>query len=263
MTDTRFVLAFFGIRQSPGGVEDILSLTEKWFVTLGFSPDKLGIDGKGHSGKVGDFRRNRSKLRKSGFESVTGFSLRCSFPESNVSGMEYYAAASVAFSSDDGGHIVTATPVSPTMANGWRGIARQIVDIASPKYGIGFSRDLGSGPIWYALGINQSRGEPLSGDAYEEERTISRWCNVGMPMQVWRQGLLRDVYQWNFLTKPQLNRPVRGIPLRQWIESDPRRGRLSRFAGEMFLWEVQDSQILELREELRAADVIFDWRKFQ
>jgi hypothetical protein len=83
-----------------------------------------------------------------------------------------------------------------------------------------------------------------------------------MVKQVFREGLLRDVYPWNFLTLPQLTRQVRGIALEQWIQRDARRGKLGLLCDGVSLWEVAEANIPEIRQELRQAHVIFDWRKY-
>jgi hypothetical protein len=83
-----------------------------------------------------------------------------------------------------------------------------------------------------------------------------------MPKQVYRAGLLRDVYYWNFLTRTQLDRPVAGTTLEHWIGQDSRRGTVTPFAGDLWLWEVQDGEVTALRRALDEGGVFLDWRKY-
>jgi hypothetical protein len=103
-------------------------------------------------------------------------------------------------------------------------------------------------------------------DRSEEEREeglrVARWCDIGMDREVYRDGLIRDVYPWSFLTKPQLSRLVGKITLQKWIEQDAARGKLTAMPNGVLLWEVEESRIAGIRKELDEAGVIFDWRKF-
>jgi hypothetical protein len=139
-------------------------------------------------------------------------------------------------------------------------IARPVAQALKPVYGIGYTREHRLGPELYAIGIVQGLG--LSGPEDEEALIISKWSYIGMVNQVYRDGLLRDVYPWNFLTQPQLSRPVGAVSLQEWIQSDPRHGTLSVLCDRVCLWEVSEADIPDIRQKLRQADVIFDWRKY-
>ena len=78
-----------------------------------------------------------------------------------------------------------------------------------------------------------------------------------MEEELYRKGLLRDVYLYNFLTEPQLSRFVAGGTLQQWIQQDTSRGQFAAFHGNVWLWSVDGLAIPELREILRREGVIF------
>jgi hypothetical protein len=263
VSDERLVLAFYGVDACPEASEGFFHTAGQWFSELGYSPDKLGVVGEGHSGKVGDYRRVSGKLQKTGFANVQTFAIHSSKPNAHIPGMEYFASASFAYAGSDGGHAVFAVPSSLATKEVWLPVAQKIVESVRPAYGIGFKRELRLGPVMYALGVCQGLGVGLTGEAYEEARNISRWCDMGMVKQVYREGLLRDVCPWNFLTQPQLHRPVGGKSLEQWIGQDRSRGSLSPVVENVVLWEVEESRIPELRRSLHEAGVIFDWRKHQ
>jgi hypothetical protein len=262
VSDERFVLAFYGLASSPRASEGFFFAVSRWFSELGYSPDKLGVIGEGHSGKIGDYRRSSSKLEKTGFSDVKAFDICASKPGARVPGMEYFASASFSHAGDDGGYAIVAVPSSLPSRTDWLPIAQEIIQSVRPAYGIGFKRELSLGPVKYALGVCQGLGVGLTGEAYEEARNISRWCDIGMVKQVYRDGLLRDVYSWNFLTQPQLAKSVGSTTLELWIEQDGRRGVIALLSEGVSLWEVDEAHIPSIRQILHQAGVIFDWRRY-
>lgn len=262
VSDERLVLAFYGVQPSAKASEGFFLITTQWFTELGYPPDTLGVSGKGHSGKMGNYRRGKSKLDRGGFAGVTSFSLVSSKPNALIPANEFYASADYSHAADDGGYAVVAVPDSLVDKEAWLRVVEGIIRSVRPAYGIGFKRELALGPVWYALGVCYG-GDPVpTGEAYEEGRNISRWCDTGMAEQVYRQGLLRDVYPWNFLTQPQLDRSIARTSLEQWIRQDRGRGSLSPLVEGVVLWEVQETRIPELRRSLHEAGAIFDWRKY-
>jgi len=260
VSEERFVLAFYGLNPSPKVGEDFFLTAGQWFSELGYPPDKMSVSGKGHSGKVGDYRRATSKLQKTGFSEVESFSMYASKPNAFIE--EFFASAFFAHADRHGGDAVVAVPSSLIARETWLPVARKIIENVRPAYGIGFKRELGLGPVWYALGVCYG-GDPVpTGEAYEEERNISRWCDMGRVKQVYREGLLRDVYPWNFLTQTQLTKEVGGVLLEQWIRQDARRGTLSPLCDGVSLWEVGEAHLPAVRQALHQAGTIFDWRKY-
>jgi hypothetical protein len=115
----------------------------------------------------------------------------------------------------------------------------------------------------YAIGIQWDRGIIPTGEAYEESRNVAAWMDTGMEESVWRLGIIRDVYPWNFLTAPQLDARVEGCSLREWISMDAQRGSLSAVSDTVVLWDVPEASIPEVRARLKQAHVLFDRRRFQ
>jgi hypothetical protein len=70
-------------------------------------------------------------------------------------------------------------------------IARELITLLAPTYGIGYRREFWLGPALYAVGL-------CCGEISEEEGLrISQWTTVSNNKLFW---FLRDVYPWNFLT---------------------------------------------------------------
>ena len=82
-----------------------------------------------------------------------------------------------------------------------------------------------------------------------------------MEARIWKKGILRDVYPWNFLTQTQLSRKVNALPLQYWVEQDPTRGRIVAVCEGMSLWELDPASLPAVRQSLSEAGIIFDWRK--
>lgn len=263
VSDERLVFAFYGIDPSPKASERFFLVVSEWFTQLGYLPDRLGVVGDGHSGRVGEYRRTKSRLENVGFSDVKAFDIHACKPNAGIPAMEYLASASFSHSEDDGGFAVVAVPSSRANEGASLAFTRTMMESVHPAYGIGFARPLHLGPIKYALGICQGLGVGLTGDAEDEARNISRWCDTGMVKQVYRDGLLREVYRWNFLNRSQLSKQIGGLSLEQWIRQGVCRGKLHpSFAG-LSCWEVSEGDIPAIRQALRHAGTIFDWRNYR
>jgi hypothetical protein len=144
-------------------------------------------------------------------------------------------------------------------------LLKSFVSSLKPVYGISYHRGHDEGPLFYALGMNYAPTAELAVRPKEGEDTalaISRWGDLGMVKEVYKQGTLRDVYPYNFLTEPQLTRRVGKQTLQDWISADSSRGALTRLDDRMMLWKVAARQIKSIREELWSAGIIFDWKAY-
>jgi hypothetical protein len=219
------VVAYYGIDPGAKAAESFYRMVVQWFTELGHPPDKLSIHSAGQRGKLGAFSRGDAKLRKAGFDGIRGFSLVSTTPEPTTWGGDYYLTASYDGKSDSLFAFVVARSSLATLSPAsMLPVARSVAQLLKPVYGIGYRMEHRRGPELYAIGVNHSGGVVLTGDAYEEACNVSRWCDTGMVKQVYRDGMLRDVYPWNFLTQPQLVKPVGGVSLEQWIRQNARRG---------------------------------------
>jgi hypothetical protein len=257
------VVAFYGIDPDTKAGESFYRTVLNWFDGLGFPPDKAGITGRGHSGKLGSFARGNAKLQKTGFGEVSSLNIVSSTPDARTGG-DYFLTAD--WDAKYSYALVAARSSLATLSNkSMLPLARTLAQDLKPEYGIGYTRAHRLGPAMYAIGICQGLGPGGYGvDLNEAEReeadSISRWGD-GLAGRVWRQGVLRDVYPWNFLTGPHLTKQVGGMPLEQWIRQDARRGTLNPLCEGVSLWEVAGANIPEVKRVLRQAGVVFDWKK--
>jgi hypothetical protein len=256
-------IALYGINPSPEGAKLFYNLIVRWFTTLGYPADLVSVHGEGFSGKPASFRRINAKLQRANFSTVKSFSIFSLLPEVQIPMNDYTLTAS--YDNDKGGlyaFVVARSSIASLSSTSMLPIAHECIQYLKPSYGIGYTRELQHGPSMYAIGINQGSEVPLKGEAYEQALRISRWCDLAMKKQVYRNGLLRDVYHWNFLTDAQLFAKINGVSLREWIRENPDRGHLSQLNDETWLWNVTEPNLLSIQTALWDAELMFDWRKF-
>jgi hypothetical protein len=264
ISDACSVVAFYGIDTGAKAAEAFYQAVVKWATELGCPPDKLSVHGPGHSGKPASFARMGAKLQKAGFEGVRSLSVTTMTPGGQIPVNDWLLMAD--WSVEYSYALVAARASLATLSSeSLLPLARKLVQDSKAEYGVGYTRAHRLGPAMYAIGICQGLGPGGYGiDLTEAEReeadNISRWGD-GLTGRVWRQGVLRDVYPWNFLTGSHLTKQVGGVPLEQWIRQDARRGAFSPLCDGVSLWEVVEANIPDVRRALRQAGVIFDWKR--
>jgi hypothetical protein len=230
----------------------------RWFGEVGYPPDKAGVTGPGFGSQLGSFDRFNARLAKKGFRKVTGIDLVATTPGAKIWSDDYHVAA--AYMGDEDlltADVVARSSIARLSATSLLPVARELAAILKPVYGIGYTRSHQLDPTSYAIGLLVDRGE-LTGAAAREEAEIAAWSETLFEDQVYRKGILRDVYPWNFLTRPHLKKKVAGVPLEQWIHQNPRRGTLSKFGRGMHVWEVARKDIPSVRRTVRQAGLILE-----
>jgi hypothetical protein len=256
------VIAFYGISPEQPALKDFYHQVTTWFTELKCPPDKLSVHGSGFSGKPVSFSRVNTKLQREGFFNVKGFSVFSLLPDAKIPMNDYSATATY---ENDPESLYALVCTKSSLANLsdklMLPIAQNIIHALKPVYGIGYNRERKFGPSLYAIGIGYG-GEPLSGEAYEQALHRARWGDLGMIRQVYREGIIRDVYPWNFLTESHLEAKINNIPLQDWIQQDEQRGHLKLLSDGVWLWEVPEANILTVRSTLWNAGIIFNWKNY-
>ncbi|MCC6126742.1 MAG: hypothetical protein IT426_17405 [Pirellulales bacterium] len=249
------VVAFYGLQFSKSRIETSYRDLVEWFDTLGYHPDTSNVSGKGFSDKLGSFERNDQKIKKRNFSDVNGFSLFRLAPGGQIPGFDWSVNAEVI---KDYSCCIVGVRSSIAFIPGelLLSIARKLIRTFCPIYGIGYLRSMDLGPTFFAMGGNI--GTNLWGEDRKLADRIQKWSDLGIEERCYEKGLLRDVYPWNFLTDTQLDRLIEGVPLREWIKLDENRGIISYLEGNMWLWEVQEAQLLSVRIATENAGLIFD-----
>ncbi len=98
-----------------------------------------------------------SKLKKAGFEGVTGFSLVSTCANDGVP--SYDNALNAILSLESGYFVAEArSSIVPLTTTMWLSFANGAIEIMKPAYGIGYMRESHLGPFWYAVGASQGLG---------------------------------------------------------------------------------------------------------
>jgi hypothetical protein len=258
------VVAFYGFDYSEERVKACLERSLDWFKSLGFNEGGLGYR---KAGKL----RQISKLtpKKAGrftFDEVTHFNLFAVAESSELVWYDFNLATGFDgeyASRCNNAYIAAFHTIATIGCDSLSDVARDFVTILEPGYGIGFLLPQILGPISYVHGFTAGPADYVAvGEEYEEEVRICRWPDVGLENEVYRHGIIRDVYPLNYLNKSQLERPVNGIPLQAWIEQEARRGSIEKFSDGLWLWTVPRDEIPEIRRILKASDAVFNYKLY-
>lgn len=254
------VVAFYGIEHSAANVEAFFDLSLRWFDAMGHKPNsgyavKAGKTKGIPIAKITNWRTNAK------WEEITGFGLDATKPSGKEGPFLTVHYDSVL----NGSHVEFAGTQS--IVNLTRLATSQAVEDAArllkPAYGIGFWLDKMQVPSLYVVGIQcESAGHVAVGEEYERDLRICRWGDIGLAKQVYRLGYLWEVFPYNLLSQPQLEREIEGITLREWIAQDAGRGKLSSIAENTVLWTVEPNQTHEVQQHLERAGIIFDYKKW-
>lgn len=253
-----FTIAFYGINFENCSLSDFYASVDREF-----DRRHVGITSIGIQLPKAARRRNSSKdsgdkiLRSAESEGVSGFSVASSPLDAEFPMLEYDAAANISVE----GRYASVTFRSDLINSdnlSLEDFASSLVGILRPAYGIGYHRELNRSPGLYAVGILGSQN-PFDLDEMES-LNVSFW-NSAMDENLWERGLLRDVYEWNFLTRTQLDRHIFGVKLEDWIKTHPGRGSIRVLDRNITFWKVDASQILEIKRMLWKAEVLFNWSR--
>lgn len=250
-------LAFYWKGTGEPRVAGFYQVVVGWLKNIGHPPTRIGVDRKGVSGKIVNFADMEARLKTGGFADITGIELYA-MDSDETPKWDYLTKCS--YSQSESYAVVAARSSLATLSQASMfPLAQSMIRELKPEYGIGYTRLLNEGPDLYAVGIGVGDGLGQSESEREEALRRARWSDA-MSEHLWDQGLLRDVYPWNFLTQPHLSRAVKELTLQQWITQEPERGTLQQVGEGVLMWNVPLARIADIRKELQDNDVIFNWR---
>ena len=256
--------AFYGVVGTAESIGTFYNDLIVWFNSVGCPPDKLSVHGTGFGGKPAVFAKTHARLSKQGFSDIKGITVFSMLPDGTVPTLDWWAISSLDLGVALRPYFILTARASITSLEDVA-VARLVSSCVSnlnPAYGIGFHRNHDQDPWFYAAGMNFSSGGQGTADKYEEALTVSRWGDLGMVEEVYKQGILRDVYLHNYLSEPQLARRIGKQTLKEWISQVPSRGTLTKLVDRMMLWKVDAEQIGFVREELWKANAILNWKDY-
>jgi hypothetical protein len=244
-------LAFYGIDGGTEGGEGFFDLVVGWWSKMGQPPTHLSVCGRGHSGRTCLFHNASKKLRATGFGTVDFFNFAVCPP-----GMTFFLSQADLYCVWTRGDFAALSLDSRFVTfddERLFDVLRSCVASLKPEYGVGGYLGRWHGSIIFADGLGFDTGEPIT----EEQLHKMQWGSEGKIDRSWREGILRDVFRWNLLTKPQLAAQVGKSTLRAWILGGPGRGRLRELDERTWLWDLSDEEIEHVRPALAEAKLLF------
>lgn len=227
----------------------------EWISSLGLTPTHMSATGKGFSGRQLSFDSLDKRLKKQHFN-VQSYNIAVidsrEYPKS-IKYVPKYLVRTELWPRDASGVLICQTKEQSFDRNVFGMPAIEYIKTLSPAYGYGFYLPYRWGPANYAMGAGTMPPDFVAEESSTLDRYASeanRWYRKGRMPKAYLQGLLRDVFPWNFLTAPQLDRPIDGEPLRNWIMKESWRGTLKPIDERIMLWDVEVGNIPRIREIL-------------
>jgi hypothetical protein len=262
VTNDCIAIAFYGVTANAAALGSFYKMLIEWFNSVKCPPDKLSVEGPGFSGKIVGFSRTHTRLQRQGFSGVTSIDVFATLPNGEIPVTDWWAKSYLNLQYKPCFVLAARRSVTSLEDDRLASLVKGCVSLLTPVYGIGYHRNHDKGPIWYAIGLNYSRTAEEAVRMSEETTAISWWGDRAMGKEVYREGFLRDVYPYNYLSQAHLTRRVGTESLQEWIGSEPSRCTLTRLDDRMTLWKVPSRRIDRLRKELRSTGVIFDWKTY-
>jgi hypothetical protein len=255
-------VGFYGFAPSAKQIEEFYKTILEWMKRKTCEPTFLTAVASDFSIVGKSFARTRARLETRGFDGIECLEVSSYSRSTGKKSQLENLVGGISFAGDAWECALIARSAVECLGTDFvASPVRDIVDILCPDYGIGFKRDLGLGPESYVGGVSEGLGHaPIE---REEARTITAWWNYGIRQRLWRYGIFRDIYPWNFLTKPHLSCLVEKMTVEEWIQEMPgERGKLVPF-GRMSLWELPDHLIPKVREVFWRNGRILDHKKLK
>jgi hypothetical protein len=251
------VFALYGVQNSPASILGYWEFID-WLLQL-LSIDRTEVECSAQHNDVavtsGTCDDVAVFLRGRAGEAITSVQvmLRQSTTDSNQRDFRFTSGISIST-----GYLIVAMTdtftLTPTL---YTEILEYICRTLPPMYGIGYVAPARNEAIYYALGIVSTSSLPTTDTEWDEMEHISRWGHTGMHDQVYRKGLLRDVYRFNILSHELCHVKVKSLPLASWITETPSRGTLTPLPSKMWLWEIKEDNIALVRRAVSKAGLLF------
>jgi hypothetical protein len=256
--DNTSVVALYGSDMAKSDLQEVYKCALAWFATFGLEPDLMGFNYNnevtGGTGRLRAFDTRHKKLMALGFDHLTGLDLKFCDPNSDIDDFVVFSF-SEKVTTLESRFATCQIPDGSLMP-----ITLKMMQLINPEYAIGYTRHHTLAPGFFASGIGSGENYNQTLQEYEADRNRSFWLDTGMGEKVWRTGLIRDVFQWNFLSDTQLERPVDGMCLREWIATSPNRGTLVPTEAGLTFWNVEEAMIPSLSKMLMKSGNCFHWR---
>lgn len=234
-------------------VKGIYEYTVELFKKHNNPPTRFGLSHPTiKAGKTKTFKHGDKKIRELEFKGITAIELYAPPPDHNDDMFDAIFLMHLRLKQDDTGFILGFdNAILGFDLNTINSIAKDIAGFLNPGYGIAYQRDFDKGPSLYAYGVIGNEGY-----SDEEEKNIAKWMHIYGDPERYREGDLRDIYPYNFLSEAHLVRNVGDKTLKEWIMLSSEHGTLTPLTEKLWTWEVPQENISSVRELLRPTGIV-------
>jgi hypothetical protein len=266
-------LAFFALRRKISRFR-IYQRMVRWFERLG-CPVEYFTSEK-HNWRTFSYRRYLPKLTKEFLESCEYISLGSAVPpiadrepwqcESKLH-ISYHSGVSLRPSKLD---LTADAELTGNSLAGLKEIAVEIARTLRPFYGYGFTM------LWkYSPGAYATTSIIYYDDDKVKEMSAlfpvetHNWPNVlcyhDNGHRLFEEGVLRGLYEWNFLSQAHLERRLRRrkIRMRDWIVQEAAGTSLQQLDEDVWWWQIPQELIVPLRQALQGEYILYDYKLFE
>ena len=270
---TDFSLAFYGIESGDARMRSFHETMTSWLQVLGLDSVQIMIGRPGLGDVAGDLVSVSSALGRDGFIGVESVEIIVAPENQKGTATNYLVHATCSY----GRYAVVSLrgSVASSAGDGLMALAEGLVAALRPSYAVSFLMALSFDPMSYTMGFlphlliafqapedEEGDDDDVAQDPDQAQEQLVKWGEMAMPLELYKKGVLRDLYNWNFLNKAQRSALVEGVPLELWIKADSSRGRIRPSSNDLSLWTLSSSRIDVIRPVLLRNKVIFDYREF-
>lgn len=243
-------LALYDFDMTQFDLKGWVNYEEVWMTENGYPPNTIGLP---HSGKFLRYVNGKRRLEKEQYKVRD-----IDFYGGGEPGTDYAWKLTVCFSVDD--QIIYLCFDEEVMCFSYEILEKLLLDLCqycSPKYGIGFERERKYGPGPYAHGMPQGLKYDYENPEHGKQRQqIYKWVDVYRRKDGYHTGDFRDIYPFNVLSQPHLDRIVDGQRFQDWVQASADRGTLKQVSDALWTWWIEDDKIPAVRDALAPSGMI-------
>lgn len=222
--------------------------------SLGLKPGLIAVNGKGYSSNsIVRFEEGLRELERNNFDRIDSVSLYSTEAESLDPVFYWKGLFSISISRILGVHLYIglALDVIENKEKSTQELIRPLVATVTPQYGYAYISAAEQGPFGYSVGFIHTPANTVL--AEEQQEAITKWANN---KELMSQGRLRDLYQFNLVSRMHLNQSVGGIALKDWITLDSTRGSLTQYMEDLSFWTVGADSYQPVRRILNENNLL-------
>ncbi|MBX9654215.1 hypothetical protein K2Y11_11405 [bacterium] len=248
---TEWVIGLHSHPQSPPGNEIFLRFYSKvirLLEQLGVPIPHVAAEGDGFSGKLVKLNSAAgNRIIRSGFEGISGLSFVVSPQGSMEPAYDRVLSASLSWNAP--AELLLCVVVNESivsfLSETFETAILEFIGIENWSYGYSFRDAVTRQPDFHVLSLDNGQLSKV------ETQFLRKWYSSTVPERLQR---LRSIYPITIANERQLACNVDGISLGEFMQLAP--GTTLNRIGDLFLWRVPESQVIQFRESLGVAGVL-------